>query len=186
VSLDPGVGTAVGYIFSANGCYDPNVSGTGHQPKGFDQWMTFYDHYHVKRSVMTVHFTSNAVTGSQQSAVVGISLRDSPTTVTGTDLTSLVEDGVIGNHKFAPMGTVYPAASVDVTNSYSPNTFFGTKDLLDVSQLRGDSSNNPTDQAYYHVWYAPMSGGLDLAASIALVIIDYTVILTEPRPIGQS
>jgi hypothetical protein len=186
VPLDPGVGVALGYVFAANGCYDPNISGTGHQPKGFDQWMAFYDHYHVESSVVTVYFTSNSATAAQQSAMVGISLRDSSTTVTGTDLTSLIEDGVIGCHKYAPLGIVNTEAAAQVHNKYSAATFFGTKSLLDTSQLRGDASSNPSDLAYYHVWYAPMSGGLDLTACIALVVIDYTVILTEPRPIGQS
>ena len=45
-------GTAVPAVkyFSANGCYDPYISGTGHQPRGFDQWTAFYDHYCALRS----------------------------------------------------------------------------------------------------------------------------------------
>jgi len=33
------------YVFAANGLYDPNITGTGHQPMGFDQLLQFYNHY---------------------------------------------------------------------------------------------------------------------------------------------
>lgn len=36
-------GSALGsYAFRGNDCYDPDFAAGGHQPRGFDQWMTFY------------------------------------------------------------------------------------------------------------------------------------------------
>lgn len=47
-------GTA--YVFRGNGCFDPNFTGGGHQPLGYDQWSAFYRRYRVRASKMTVHF----------------------------------------------------------------------------------------------------------------------------------
>jgi len=43
------------YIFRANSLYDPNYSGAGHQPLGYDQWTTFYTNWVVTQ--MNVKFT---------------------------------------------------------------------------------------------------------------------------------
>ena len=45
-SSGSGLATAIRAI-SLNGCFDPEVTGAGHQPMGFDQWSTFYTKYQV-------------------------------------------------------------------------------------------------------------------------------------------
>lgn len=35
------------YVFSLNGLFDPNITGTGHQPRGYDQITPFYKAYTV-------------------------------------------------------------------------------------------------------------------------------------------
>ena len=48
-----GVGLSAHY-FSANGMFDPDVTGTGHQPLYYDQWMVNYEHYQVLGSKIKV------------------------------------------------------------------------------------------------------------------------------------
>lgn len=36
------------YLFSVNSAFDPDITGTGAQPRGFDQWATKYNRYQVK------------------------------------------------------------------------------------------------------------------------------------------
>jgi len=35
-------GTATSYVFRGNGPFDPDLTGTGSQPAGYDQWSAFY------------------------------------------------------------------------------------------------------------------------------------------------
>lgn len=42
------------YLFRANGIYDPNFTGIGHQPMGHDQWSNIYNHYQVIESTCTI------------------------------------------------------------------------------------------------------------------------------------
>ncbi len=51
-------GVLARYVFSANGAYDPNITGTGHQMMGFDQMMLFYEQAVVVRSKIQVTFSS--------------------------------------------------------------------------------------------------------------------------------
>lgn len=45
--------TPLSYVFRGNSCYDPDQATGGHQPLGFDQWMTFYDKCVVLSSKIT-------------------------------------------------------------------------------------------------------------------------------------
>lgn len=36
-------------VYNLNGCFDPDQSGTGHQPGGYDQWAALYSRYLVHR-----------------------------------------------------------------------------------------------------------------------------------------
>lgn len=63
--------------YSMNSIFDPNRTGTGHQPYGFDQLATFYNRYYVTGSKMTVTFscqtkdTDSTVTGPILVGVTG-------------------------------------------------------------------------------------------------------------------
>lgn len=46
-----GIGT---YTYRLNSCFDPDFTGSGHQPMGFDQWSAFYGHYQVLASRIRV------------------------------------------------------------------------------------------------------------------------------------
>lgn len=47
VTLTCIAGVAEIYEFKINSIYDPDLSGTGHQPVGRDEWMNFYSRYRV-------------------------------------------------------------------------------------------------------------------------------------------
>ncbi len=72
VELDPGAGAMAAHIFSANGLFDPDITGVGHQPYSFDQWMAVYDHYHVVGAKISVTFLSTQEAAANNH--VGVSL----------------------------------------------------------------------------------------------------------------
>jgi hypothetical protein len=185
VSLNPSLGVISDYVFSANGIYDPNVSGTGHQPLGFDQWMGLYDHYHVVSSTIKATFVPADTTAANAAGVCGITIRDSSASLTGADVTLLLENVVLGNQDYKQLPLVYDRGTICKAH-YDASLFHGVSDLLASSILRGDSINNPSEQAFYHVWIGPLSGGLDLSATTILVEIEYTIVFSEPKFQAQS
>jgi hypothetical protein len=43
-------------VYNLNSCFDPDRTGVGHQPLGFDQWSTFYNRYRVDKAKVEVTF----------------------------------------------------------------------------------------------------------------------------------
>lgn len=50
------VGSNFSYIYNANSLYDPNRTGVGHQPRGFDQLTPLYNRYRVDKFSYVVQF----------------------------------------------------------------------------------------------------------------------------------
>lgn len=49
-----------GHAFNGNGLFDPDDTGTGHQPRGFDQMKAIYRTYNVKASAIRVRFVGTS------------------------------------------------------------------------------------------------------------------------------
>lgn len=179
VSLDPGVGgIPVSYVFSLNGLYDPNITGIGHQPLGFDQLMTMYDHYTVIGARARVNFINNDDTTAQ---TVVLQIKD--TASTSADLSNVIENGM---NRYTLLGKSGSGSSnKTLTMNFSTSKFFTKKALIGDDEYRGTVAANPKEQAYLHVMVAPITGAdvLDVRFNIE---IDYIAILSEPKQLGSS
>lgn len=178
LQMNPGVaGAPATYVFSANGMYDPNISGAGHQPRGFDQMMSLYDHFTVIKSKCIVTFMKGA---SQNTSVITcISLRD--TSTVEASMQDYIESR---NTTFGSLVGAGNATRV-LKKNFSAKQFLGRPHPLSEDDLRGTTSGNPTEQAYFHLAVAP-TYGVDTAAVDVSVLIEYIAILTEPQNPSSS
>ena len=136
------------YKFSANGMYDPDISGGGHQPKYFDNMTSIYNHYHVLGSKITLKFVNQ--TGAMQVPVT-VYLSDSTSPLGTWD--SAAEEQTASN-------TIVPAAQTDssprtLTCKFSAKKYFNG-DIVDNDQLKGTVAGNPAEQMYYIIIARPM------------------------------
>lgn len=183
ITIDPPIGGVGTHVFTANGIFDPDITGTGHQPMGRDEWATFYDHYTVIGSKCKARFLSPSTNTSTGVGIVGILLKDSNNLL--TNATTIMEQG---RTKYKVMtgsssGTPYQT----ITKGYSPKRFFGFKDLRDNRATVGAQYGvNPSEQAYFHVYIAPFGGGDDVASVKVLVEVEYKCLLTEPKTVLAS
>jgi len=93
---------APGYVFRWNDLYDPNLSGTGHQPFYFDTMNSLYSNYIVTDAEAWVHWYPNTLGSLGQAVVIGY---NTPPTITGPAgyaplLTDLFEDPQFYHSKF--------------------------------------------------------------------------------------
>lgn len=177
ITIDCSAGVSGDYVFSANGLYDPNITGTGHQPYGFDQMMNFFNHYTCTGSRCVVRAASTVAAPFY----VGIALRDDNIPLLGVSLQTLMEQsGIV--FKISNYGD--STRPVVVSRGFSMRKFFRGSKLGD-KEYSGDAANNPGDQAYFHVVVVPAAGE-DLAAQRLLLQIDYHTIFTEMRPLSTS
>lgn len=175
--------------FRANSPYDPNLTGAGHQPRGFDEQMRIYDHYTVLGSKITVHFESDV----DHLATVGqycfLMLQDSNSTP--ANLIDIMEGGhnVQTGIKYRPRSTTSGKSCV-LSQTFSPKKFFGLgkdADLVQNLVLTASDNSNPIEDAIFTLGVAcQRTTTTDPPAIIARVEIEYVVAFTEKKPMPQS
>lgn len=185
IQLDATAGGIVTYIFRANDMYDPDYSGTGHQPMGFDELSARYDHFQVLGSRITVKHTP--VSGTHVNpAHIGVLLTDTPVVTSNiTTVSQLLEQRLNGRHM--PMGLVgapSTRAMDRVSHSFSSKRFFGPR-ALGVSKYQGSPTSSPTEDVMFEVYAAAIAGNNPGIVPL-LVTIDYVALYTEPRIMTSS
>lgn len=180
-TLSGGVGATPTHYYSANGLYDPDTTGLGHQPMGFDQMMALYEQATVVRANIKVTFAS-----AGEHARVGIFLN--PDT-TSPGLPRLVENGLIEMKMITGPSSSngqYSYATVEL--SVDIPTYFGRSrsGIIADPQMYTTIAANPGEQVYFGVcaW-----AGFDASTDVAVgydVVITYDAVFWEPKKLTSS
>lgn len=183
VSLNPGLGTTANHVFRANGLYDPDQTGIGHQPMGFDQWSTFYNHYVVESSKMNAEFFYSSTTAVDSGIVCGIMLSDDATVPTG--FYGLIEQPTT---VYNSMQATHPMTRrVMCSKNFKAKEFFNIKDVIDNTSRIGAAVNaTPIEVAAFVVWASSVEGTVDPPPITALITMDYVVTFSEPKELPMS
>lgn len=183
VSLSGTSGVFSSYVFSANDAFDPNHSGTGHQPMGFDQMMSLYEQFTVVRSTIRVMFIPNTST-----AVTRVALYLNPSTTTLTTAANVIENGL------CRMGLVIGARAPGAQNHKELNLhcdiakYFGARGmqgLLQNPDFLGTAAASPSEQVYFVLTaWDPFNG---TTYNIECdVVLSYDVYFWEPKKESTS
>lgn len=176
VVVDPGAGTVAEHVFSANGLFDPNTTGVGHQPRGFDQFLgIMYDHYTVIGCRLTCSFSNS---GSATPVMVFLKLTDN--TTTSVNPIDFLESSYCKRTTCAGNGGSPTTMAINV----SPAKFLGRKAM--DNDLRGSVSTNPSEMCYIHIGACAVDGITDPSGIGCTVQIEYIVLLTEPKLLTSS
>lgn len=168
------------YVYSANGLFDPDVTGLGHQPMGFDQLMALYEHYTVTNAKITVSFVNENAT---ENGYVGIAIF--PDATVETVPSKLVENGLLKRSWLAPNNGTAKSQCI-VTLPVKISRINGRPESIVADDLfRGDSASNPTEQTYLHVFSYNIASNSSLTVRFDAVI-EYDATFTEPRKLAQS
>lgn len=160
-------------VFRANSVFDPDQTGIGHQPRGFDQLMPLYQHFTVIGAKCSVWF-SIPNTAVDQPLVCGIDLRSN--TQVQTVLSNLIEDR---NCKYVVQAPNSPSMLVEKT--FSAKNFFSVSNPLDRGNLRGSDASNPIEQAYFHVFASNTNPDSITNHPVDFtIVINYIVTFHEP------
>lgn len=147
------------HIWRANGMFDPNQSGTGHQPMYFDELGALYDHYTVVRAYAKFTF---AVGVETQPVIVNVYLDDDTTVV--PSINSAMEQGTATTKMLATGGN-----DPQVITKVFDATMFGPNPL-DNDNLQGTPSTDPTEQQYFIVQAISTLAGTVTVACTAEII----------------
>lgn len=180
VYLNPAAGTQVSHFFSANGIFDPDISGTGHQPVGFDQYMLMYDHYQVLGSKCTMKILPNTSTGAQnESQIASLKLQDQNTA--STDYRVGIENG---QSSWTIVSAGDGAKIKTISKTFSSRKTFPSRQGAET--LVGSATANPQEGMFFGL----SSQGVDLINNpggiYVHVVIDYSVRFTERKQLALS
>lgn len=180
--VNPTAGIPGVSVFRANDLYDPDFSGIGHQPRGFDQLMTLYSHFVVVGAKIHVTFMSPYEETHTQNAIVGISTLNS--SVVKTDVNDYLEGR---NTIYKPcVSTPETPMKCSLVKTFSTRKFLGRSKPLSDPELKGSTSGSPTEVAYFHCFVGETSGAIDPDATRLVVHIEYSAVLIEPKIPDQS
>ncbi len=191
VTLSPSASSNAYVVYAANGPFAPNIgasAGVGltssHQPKGWDQWATFYNEYVVLSSSLSV--TSSPPNSTAPAAGGGLliaHLSDSATPY--STVTGVMEDGKAIYKQFNPNTSSSP---VVVRHKFDSRKFWDLKDIRDNQKQFGALvSANPSELAYFIVmFFCNDTSSSTSAGPYCFVTIDYTILMTGPQDIIAS
>lgn len=184
ITINPGAsGGAVLHNFRANSLFDPDRTGTGHQPIGFDEWAVFYNRYTVVSSSIKVTAYGSAATGPLGNIMVGVLLDDDNTS--SAVLTTLLEQSSV---RAKPLGPALGGFGItQLRHTFNAKKFFGRKSAL-VSAAGFDSlmTASPTEDATFAVFAASVDASDDGDPVDMIVEIIYTAYLSEPATLAAS
>lgn len=166
----------------ANSIFDPDFTGIGTQPLGYDQWAQFYNHYIVIGSKISCEVSWVSSGASAGPCVVGIILDDDGNLIP-TDYLAIMEQGKSISMHINPSSA---NASRAINSSYSAKKFNNITDIKDNRDSLGASFGaNPTDPAFFHLFAQSADLGSTNAIRFTL-LIDFIVILGEPKELPVS
>jgi len=168
-------GSLAKYQFKLNSSFDPNHTGTGHQPMGFDQWSLFYNHYVVEScSYEIAVLSSDPSTGSQ----LAIHLSDDATVP--TVFTELVELGAT-----AALWGPYTPAHI-FRGTVHMGKFFNRSDIAADDQLRAPVNADPAELMFLSIFVQATNGAIASVPHRVLLRLTQQVRFMEPKDLAPS
>jgi len=163
--------------FRANSLNDPDATGVGHQPRGYDQLKGLYEHSEVVGATITARFVNKH---SSNSPVVAVFIADSVSYP--NDGFSLYEDGTVRCKRLSPRDG--GQSSSVVKHSVNVSKFTGTPKGTD--SLKCDADVDPADEVFFVVAaHDGLHGTSDGQVEVVIQIV-YDVEFTQPRRINFS
>lgn len=166
------------YIWRGNSVYDPNYTGTGHQPLYFDQYATIYQRYRV-HAVKQILEISNYGT---QDMVVSTILHSTDVTP-WTSLSPMLEQTGARSSKVIPIANQYPTRI---------KYFVKSRVALGVSKVEYNDvsyaslvTTNPSREFYIHNNFTPSNGTADMGCNVISRMV-YYVEFFDRKDIAQS
>lgn len=165
------------YVFRGNSCFDPDQTGTGHQPMFYDQWIAVYERYRVLGSSIKVQVTN----GANDTAILVI-LPTSAVPVF-TSYTTMLEQRKSSTTRIVPPQQFIPMSQTRYSSTQQATGAVRTE-VYD-QDYSGLYNANPTN-----IWYWVLYGqAVSLTQPLDLVVIVeliYYVEFFDRQNIAQS
>jgi len=174
-TMSSSTGVLAKYQYRLNSCFDPDYTGTGHQPMGFDQWSAYYNHYVVE----SVDYEVQLVPSGTVYTYTATYLSDD--TTVPTNFSEIAELGGV-----VALGTPYSSTNSHIYKvRVNIAQFYNRQNIASDNELRALVTANPSETAFLTVFAAnadPVQG----QAFYFGVKLTYRVRFMEPKDLAPS
>lgn len=178
LDMTPAAAATEFWVFRGNSCYDPDQSGAGAQPSGFDQLMGLYQKILVRGSKIVMR--NMATSGSHVPCKVAIYPSNDSTTPLAIDSAAAASFSRVG------ITNGYGGKNLTLKNYMSTKRMFGVSSLNDEKHSYShDNASNPTFPWYWHIRGDTLNGA-NIASYYAEVEITYYCEFWDRIDLGQS
>lgn len=174
------------HTFNVSSLYDPDITGTGSQPRGRDQLVNIYNRYCVIGAKVRFRPVGpSTLTGSTNYGTAGMEYGGALTEASG--FVSSNWGDVIEQWGYRQNATINNdiGTSKTLTRTYSLRKFLKHPSPLSDDVVTSASSTAPSKGAYFHVWCANPTGQAMPAVSFS-VTIDFITVWFRRLPITAS
>lgn len=184
------------YVFRGNSIFDPDFSGSGNQPYGFDQWTDIYSNYLVYGSKFTVedvpYVSGNDYSSGSSDSVHQLTLYPS--------LTSTVTNTTYGGIQYQQLPMIPYAKNKTIVTNSSHRKDRMISHYMPTGKLEGVPTNvvsadpnyfagagtNPSATWYWHLLAAPMINNQAYYCYVKVNITYYVKFFARRPEIGMS
>lgn len=183
VALTTSGALPVEYVFRLNSMFDPDYTGTGHQPMRFDQMCAFYSQYCVVGAKVTIKYLGYKNTNTDSDPFIANFTQHDGTSL-GTNWQDRQENG---KGKSILINSSLPDRKT-ITQYYSMKKIFNVKNMKDnFDRLGAPFSTNPSQIAYGILSVDPLSTtGATSYSFQFMVTIDFLTLWSNPPNLTQS
>lgn len=196
VSLNPAVNARASVAIRANSPYQP-IANTD-QPRGWDDYVQFYDRYTViASSCKVMEISPNLATTSPKINALCLSDEADPLSAevaTGGNFKWLEAENMIVDWKLvqpssnaADHGGTRNMQSTAMVAKYTQNHFWGVDgSTVGLTDYSAATTASPNKLAYYTLYTQAAAAGTDLQAHQYIVEVEYVIQFTDPKKIASS
>lgn len=179
----PALGANYHQVYSGTGLYDPDSTGGGHQPMGFDQWMNFYQYYRTSASKIIIRTIDNGSTPGAVQHEQSIC-----PTISSSDLATADPEEVreMPYSRWKIVSTHTGRGPTVQSNYISYNKIVGRRPSGLGTNIYGSVSSNPGSQFFWHINGQVIDESSNMANVYVYVTIKYYVEFSGRKVIGQS
>lgn len=170
------------FVFRGNSVYDPNFTGGGHQPTGYDQWTAFYLNYCVYASKISVSFNSGD--GTETDSIVAYVFPDTSSSYPGP--TVVLEENPYVRYRFLQTEFQAPKSSRTIRNFMTTKKMWGRNVGTDLEYFGAAYNSNP---AYPWFWQIVLLNPYQVLTPhyhLHVRITYYTKLYTRINPMAFS
>lgn len=176
VTLTSTSGAPASYLWSINSLYDPNVTGTGGQPRYFDTLCGAngtaapYYNYRVFASKIRIQAIPTGADALTMRGFIGLGLFNT----TATQPSSLSEMRARGDYKTKFIGYWYANnGTCKMKRFMKTKSLFDIKDVKDDNDLVGDYQTSPSKSGRWAVTWVPFDEVTTRSIQFSVVITYY-------------